>query len=164
MSCAAAQCHPRVAPLMESDLPPNRRQSESISQILQAGCTIEVDRQISISRSRVGQVPLSREPVSLAEVMLDVRGWIEPQAQAAWHSHGFPRFDKPYFVKAAGLGSAVLLNLLPTDQIQRPEGMCVEWSAIFTTNSNQRSDTRGTLSGAGRAIFPGVQRLGQEGW
>ena len=60
-----------------------------------------------------GRVTLSREPVSLAEVMLECRAMIEPQARKRGLSMTFPLFELPCFVKADRTRiKQVLINLL----------------------------------------------------
>src|ERR1700716_482214 len=72
------------AQLMESDsVPPTSSQKESISQILHAGWYLLelINEILDLSKVESGQVPLSEEPVSLAEVMLECQGMVESQAQ-----------------------------------------------------------------------------------
>ena len=104
------------AQLMESDSPPpTPAQKESIAQILQAGWHLLklIDEILDLAKVESGQVPLSREPVSLAEVMLECQGMIEPQAQQRGIRMTFPRFDMPFFVRADRTRvKQVLINLL----------------------------------------------------
>src|SRR3982075_1923097 len=72
------------AQLMETDSPPpTSSQKESIAQILQAGWHLLklINETLDLSKVESGQVPLSEEPVSLAEVMLECQGMVESQAQ-----------------------------------------------------------------------------------
>jgi PAS domain S-box-containing protein len=73
------------AQLMESDLPPpTPPQGESITQIMQAGWHLLtlINEILDLAKIESGQVPMSREPVSLADVMRECQGMIEPQARS----------------------------------------------------------------------------------
>ncbi|MDO8465898.1 MAG: PAS domain S-box protein [Gallionella sp.] len=102
--------------LMESDSPsPTAAQKESIAQILQAGWHLLtlINEILDLAKVESGQVPLSREPVSLVEVILECHGMIEPQAQQRGIKLTFPQFDILYFVNADRIRlKQVLINLL----------------------------------------------------
>ena len=86
------------AQLMESDSPPpTPAQKESIDQILQAGWHLLklINEILDLAKIESGQVSLSREPVSLAEVMLECQGMIEPQAQQRGIQHDLPPVRRP---------------------------------------------------------------------
>jgi PAS domain S-box-containing protein len=104
------------AQLMESDsVPPTPSQVESIDQILQAGWHLLslIDEILDLAKVESGQVPLSREPVSLAEVILECRSMLEPQAQQRRIRMTFPGFDEPFFVSADRTRvKQVLINLV----------------------------------------------------
>jgi PAS domain S-box-containing protein len=104
------------AQLMESDsLPPTSAQKQSISQILQAGWHLLklINEVLDLAKVEAGQVSLSPEPVSLAEVMLECHGMVESQAQQHGIELIFPRFDIPCFVRADRTRvKQVLINLL----------------------------------------------------
>src|SRR5207248_2134611 len=90
------------AQLMESDSPPaTPAQKESIAQILQAGWHLLklINEILDLAKVESGQLSMSREPVSLAEVMLECQAMIEPQAQQRGIQMTFPQFDTPYFVQ-----------------------------------------------------------------
>ena len=72
-----------------------------------------IDEILDLAKVETGQVPLSKEPVSLAEVMLECQGMIEPQAQQRGIRITFPQFDIPCFVLADRIRvKQVLINLL----------------------------------------------------
>ena len=102
--------------LMESDKPPpTPSQTESIAQILRAGWHLLklIDEILDLAKVESRQVPMSEEPVSLEEVMLECQGMIEPQVQQRGIHMHFPRFDTPRFVLADRTRvKQVLLNLL----------------------------------------------------
>jgi PAS domain S-box-containing protein len=104
------------AQLMESDSPPpTSAQKESIAQILKAGWHLLalINEVLDLAKVESGQVPLSQEPVSLAEVMIECQGMIEPQAQQLGIKLTFPQIDLHYFVRADRTRlKQVLINLL----------------------------------------------------
>jgi signal transduction histidine kinase len=104
------------AQLMESGLPhPTPSQQRSLDQILKAGWYLLelINEILDLALIESGKVTLSREPVSLAEVMLECRAMIEPQAQKRGIGLTFPRFEIPWFVKADRTRvKQVLINLL----------------------------------------------------
>jgi len=104
------------AQLVESGSPaPTPTQKRSIDQILKAGWyLLELLNEIlDLALIESGKLMLSREPVSLAEVMLECRAMIEPQAQKRGIGMTFPRFEVPRFVEADRTRvKQVLINLL----------------------------------------------------
>jgi len=104
------------AQLMESGTPhPTPSQQRSLEQILKAGWYLLelINEILDLALIESGKVTLSREPVSLAEVMLECRAMIEPQAQKRGIGLTFPRFESLYFVKADRTRvKQVLINLL----------------------------------------------------
>jgi PAS domain S-box-containing protein len=104
------------AQLMESESPPpTPSQMESVAQILRAGWHLLklIDEILDLAKIESGRVPLSKEPVSLAEVLFECRSMIEPQARHRGIGMTFPQFDLPYYVHADRTRvKQVLLNLL----------------------------------------------------
>lgn len=104
------------AQLMQTDTPPiTKSQNESVGQILQAGWHLLklINEILDLAKVESGQVPMSQEPVSMREVMLDCRSMIEPQAQQRGITMAFPRFETPCFVSADRTRvKQVLINLL----------------------------------------------------
>ena len=156
--------------LMESDSPPpTPAQKESIAQILQAGWHLLklINEILDLAKVESGQVPLSQEPVSLAEVMLECQGMIEPQAQQRGIKLNFPRFDIPYFVQADRTRlKQILINLLSNAiKYNREQGTVVVDCA---KSAPERIRISVRDSGAGLSpeqlaqLFQAFNRLGQE--
>ena len=84
------------AQLMESDSPPPPpSQKENIAQILQAGWHLLklINEILDLAKIESGKVPMSAEPVSLAEVMRDCQAIMESQAQQRGIQMTFPQVD-----------------------------------------------------------------------
>jgi PAS domain S-box-containing protein len=158
------------AQLMESDSPPpTPAQQESIAQILQAGWHLLklIDEILDLAKIESGQVPLSPEPVSLAEVMLECRSMIEPQAQQRGIKVTSPRFDLPYFVSADRTRvKEVLTNLLSNAVKYNSEQGTVEVHCTESTPGRIRVSVRDTGAGLSpeqlAQLFQAFNRLGQE--
>jgi signal transduction histidine kinase/CheY-like chemotaxis protein len=91
------------AQLMESASPgPTAAQTKSIAQILQAGWYLLklINEILDLALIESGRLSLSKESVSLAEVMSECQSMMEPQAQERGIRMTFPQFDSPVFVAA----------------------------------------------------------------
>jgi PAS domain S-box-containing protein len=158
------------AQLMESDPePPTVTQKQSISQILKAGWHLLklIDEILDLTKVESGQVPLSPEPVSLAEVMLECHGMLTSQAKQNSIKLTFPSSDIRYFVRADRIRVIqVLTNLISN---------AIKYNAKFGTVEVTCSETRlGYIrvsirdSGPGlnpeqlAQLFQPFNRLGQE--
>jgi len=158
------------AQLMESDpLPPTPDQKDSITQILQAGWHLLklIDEILDLAKVESRQVPLSREPVSLAEVMLECQGMIERQAQQHGITMIFPRFDIKYYVLADRTRvKQVLINLLSNAIKYNIREGKVEVKCTETTPGRIRVSIRDTGAGLNSEqlaqLFQAFNRLGQE--
>jgi CheY-like chemotaxis protein len=158
------------AQLMESDSPPpTPAQKESIAQILQAGWHLLklIDEILDLAKVEAKQVPLSWEPVSLTEVMVECRGMIEPQAQQRGIQMTYPRSDIPYFVLADRTRvKQVLINLLSNAIKYNREQGTVEVKC--TESGPERIRVSVKDNGAGlnpehlAQLFQAFNRLGQE--
>jgi len=104
------------AQLMDSGSPsPTTSQKRSIDQILKAGWYLLdlINEILDLALIESGKLPLSMEPISVAEVVRECQAMIEPQAQKRGISVAFPRFEIAYFVKADRTRvKQVLINLL----------------------------------------------------
>lgn len=158
------------AQLMETDSTlQTPAQRESISQILQAGWHLLklIDEILDLARVESGQVPLSPEPVSLAEVILECQGMVEPQAQQRNIQLVFPQFDLPSFVFADRIRlKQILINLLSNAiKYNGPDGTVVVVCSSKTPNRTRISvsDTGAGLKPKQLAqLFQAFNRLGQE--
>jgi len=157
------------AQLMESDpgtVTP--AQKGSIAEILRAGWYLLelINEILDLAQIESGKLSLSKEPTSLAEVMLECQAMIEPQAQQAGIRMTFPRFDVPTYVLADRTRlKQVLMNLLSNAvKYNLPAGTvvvdCVE-------SAPKRLRIRVKDSGAGLSpeklaqLFQPFNRLGQ---
>ena len=104
------------AQLMETDsatLSPTHQ--EGVEQILEAGWHLLklINEILDLAKVESGQITISQEPVSLAEVLRECQTMIEPQAQENNIHLIFPTFATPSFVRADRTRiKQVLLNLL----------------------------------------------------
>ena len=121
------------AQLMESiSAMPTASQKESIAQILQAGWHLLklINEILDLAMIESGKMSLSREPVSLAEVMSECQAMMEPQAQQRGIRMTFPRFDNPFFVRADRTRlKQIVINLLSNAIKYNKEGGRWSWTA-----------------------------------
>jgi PAS domain S-box-containing protein len=158
------------AQLMESGTPPpTPAQRQSIDQILQAGWYLLelINEILDLALIESGKLSLSPEPTSLADVLSDCRGMIEPLALKNGVGLTFPRFDSTLFVKADRTRlKQVLINLLSNAIKYNRIGGTVE--VICTVSATQRTrigvcDTGNGLPPEKLAqLFQPFNRLGQE--
>jgi signal transduction histidine kinase/ActR/RegA family two-component response regulator len=158
------------AQVMESGAPPpTPSQKRSIDQILKAGWYLLelINEILDLALIESGKLTLSREPVSLAEIMLECRAMIEPQAKKRGIAMSFPQFDFPYVVSADRTRlKQVLINLLfNAVKYNRPNGT-VAIECRMRPSNVIRVSIRDT--GLGLApeqlgqLFQPFNRLGQE--
>jgi PAS domain S-box-containing protein len=158
------------AQLIESGSPvPTSSQKRNLDQILKAGWYLLelINEILDLSLIESGKVTLSREPVSLAEVMLECRAMIEPQAQKREIVMTFPQFEIPQFVQADRTRvKQVLINLLFNAIKYNKPGGAVTAECTLITPESIRISIRDT--GAGLApnqieqLFQPFNRLGRE--
>jgi len=158
------------AQLVESGSPPpTPAQKRNLDQIQKAGWYLLelINEILDLALIESGKVTLSREPVSLVEVMLECRAMIEPQAQKRGIGMTFPRFEIPYFVKADRTRvKQVLINLLFNAIKYNKPGGAVAVECALRPPDSIRISIRDT--GAGLApeqmaqLFQPFNRLGKE--
>ncbi|MCR4303610.1 MAG: PAS domain S-box protein [Gallionella sp.] len=156
--------------LMESDSPPpTPTQKESIAQILQAGWHLLklINEILDLAKIESGQVPMSREPVLLADVLVECQSMIEPQAQQRGIKLTFPQPGIPYFIHADRTRvKQVLINLLSNAIKYNREQGTVEVKCTESAPGRIRISIKD--SGAGLTpeqlaqLFQPFNRLGQE--
>ena len=159
------------AQLMESGAPtPTPPQKRNLDQILKAGWYLLdlINEILDLALIESGTVILSREPVSLVEVMLECRAMIEPQAHKRGIRMTFPRFDIPCFVSADRTRvKQVLINLLfNAIKYNKPNGEVEVEYTLRPPNSIRicvRGHGRGACPGTACAAFPAVQSPRQGG-
>ncbi len=158
------------AQLMEIGSPlPTPSQKRNLDQILKAGWYLLelINEILDLALIESGKVTLSREPVSLSEVMLECRAMIEPQAHKRGIGMKFPRFEIPYFVEADRTRvKQVLINLLfNAIKYNKPGGAVAVECTLSPPNSIRISvrDTGAGLSPEQLAqLFQPFNRLGKK--
>jgi len=158
------------AQLMESGSPqPTLTQQRNIDQILKAGWYLLelINEILDLAQIESGKVTLSREPVSLTEVMLECWAMIEPQAQKRGIGMRFPRFDTPWFVNADRTRlKQVLINLLFNAIKYNKPGGTVSVECILSPPGSIRINIRDSGTGLTpeqlAQLFQPFNRLGKE--
>jgi PAS domain S-box-containing protein len=115
------------AQLMESDTPPpSLAQQRSIQQILKGGWYLLrlINEILDLAMIESGKVTVSAEPMCLAEVLLDCRVLVGPQASSREVELILPKFDNPYYIHAdLTRVKQVVINLLSNAiKYNRPGG------------------------------------------
>ncbi len=158
------------AQLIESGTPrPTPSQKRSLDQILKAGWYLLelINEILDLALIESGKVTLSREPVSLREVMLECRAMIEPQAQKRGIAMTFPGFDVPHFVKADRTRvKQVLINLLFNGIKYNKPGGTVAVECSLSPPHSIRIGVRDTGAGLSpeqlAQLFQPFNRLGKD--
>lgn len=149
--------------------PPTPSQKRSLEQILKAGWYLLelINEILDLALIESGRLTLSHEPVSLADVLLECRTMIEPQAQKRGIGMMFPRLEIPYFVKADRTRvKQVLINLLFNAVKYNRPGGAVAVECAPSSPDSIRISVRDT--GVGLApeqlaqLFQPFNRLGRE--
>jgi PAS domain S-box-containing protein len=158
------------AQLISSDSPaPTASQAASIDQILHAGWYLLelINEILDLAQIESGKLALSREPTSLAEVMLECQAMIEPQGQKRGIRMVFPDSRVPYFVDADRTRlKQVLINLLSNAIKYNQADGTVVVDCGFSGPERVRISVRDTGEGLPpdmlRQLFQPFNRLGQE--
>lgn len=142
------------AQLMESGSPPpTPAQKRNLDQIQKAGWYLLelINEILDLALIESGKVTLSREPISLVEVMLECRAMIEPQAQKRGIIMTFPHFEAPCFVSADRTRlKQVLINLLfNAIKYNQPSG-----TVTVECASRPQGTIRITIRDAGAGLAP----------
>jgi signal transduction histidine kinase/CheY-like chemotaxis protein len=158
------------AQLMETGSPsPTVTQKRNIDQILKAGWYLLelINEILDLALIESGKLTLWNEPVSLAEVVIECRAMIEPQARKRGLGMTFPHFEIPHFIMADRTRvKQVLINLLfNAIKYNRPQGAVAVECKLLEPDSI-RISVRDT--GIGLApeqlsqLFQPFNRLGKE--
>jgi len=158
------------AQLLETGMPaPTPIQKRNIDQILTAGWYLLelINEILDLALIESGRLTLSREAVSLNEMMLECQNMIEPQAQKRGIGMTFPQFHAPYFVLADRTRvKQILVNLLfNAVKYNRPDG-AVSVEFVLGTADSIRISVRDTGLGLSpeqlAQLFQPFNRLGKE--
>jgi PAS domain S-box-containing protein len=158
------------AQLLEAGSPaPTTAQSVRLHQIIKAGWYLLelINEILDLALIESGKLSLSREPVSLVEVMRECQAMIEPQAEKRGIQINFHPFDSTWFANADRTRvKQVLINLLSNAIKYNREHGTVE--VRCTAMSPERIRISVQDSGAGlppeklMQLFQPFNRLGQE--
>jgi PAS domain S-box-containing protein len=158
------------AQLMESDAPPpTATQTESISQILNAGWYLLelINEILDLATIESGKLSISMEPVSLSEVLQECQSMIEPLALRRGITMRFPGSDNQFHVKADRTRiKQVLINLLSNAVKYNRNGGSVTVECTPKSTGHIRISVADTGAGLPpeklAQLFQPFNRLGQE--
>ena len=158
------------AQLMESDpVPQSPTQKDWAAQILKAGWHLLqlINEILDLAKVESGQMTISQEPVSLAEVLLECRTMIEPQAQEHSIQLSFPTFSSPVFVRADRTRlKQVLINLLSNAIKYNSEPGMIDVKCSEKSNGSVRTSIMDSGIGLSpeqlQELFVPFNRLGQD--
>ena len=158
------------AQLIESGLPPpSASQKRSVDQILKAGWYLLelINEVLDLALIESGRLPLSLEPVSLADVLRECHDMVVPQAQNRGLTLAFARSETPCFVQADHTRlKQVLINLLSNAIKYNKAGGSVSVDCALSRPEVMRISVRdtgaGLASGQLAQLFQPFNRLGQE--
>jgi PAS domain S-box-containing protein len=158
------------AQLMAAGKPePSPSQKLSIDQILQAGWYLLrlINEILDLAMIESGKVTLSRESMSLADVLQDCQAMMEPQANKRGIQMMFPRFDNLFYVHADRTRvKQVLINLLSNAIKYNQAGGAVTVQCVPSSENRVRVSVKDTGVGLTQEqiaqLFQPFNRLGQE--
>jgi PAS domain S-box-containing protein len=158
------------AQLMESASPaPSPSQIKSIAQILQAGWYLLklINEILDLSGIESGQMSLSKEMVSLSDLMSECQAMMEPEAQRRGVRMTFPQFHAPLYVKADMTRlKQIVVNLLSNAIKYNREQGTVVVNCTVNVDNRVRLSVRDTGEGLSpeklTQLFQPFNRLGQE--
>jgi PAS domain S-box-containing protein len=158
------------AQLMASEVPaPAQHQQRSIDQILKGGWYLLrlINEILDLAMIESGKVTLSKESMSLTDVLQDCKDMIEPQAAKRGISLTFPKVDNLFYVHADRTRvKQVMINLLSNAVKYNTTGGSVIVQCVVSGKDRVRISVKDT--GAGLApdqleqLFQPFNRIGQE--
>jgi PAS domain S-box-containing protein len=158
------------AQLMESSTPePTPLQKSRISQILSAGWHLLklINEILDLAVIESGRASLSKESVSLSEVLSVCEGMMGPEAEGRGISMTFPKFESPMYVRADLTRlKQVLINLLSNSIKYNRKNGTVVVACTPVGPDRVRISIRDTGEGLDSEkvahLFQPFNRLGQE--
>jgi signal transduction histidine kinase/CheY-like chemotaxis protein len=162
------------AQLIDGDDPqPTLRQAASVEQILKAGWYLLelINEILDLSQIDSGNLAISSEPTSLAEVLRECRAMIVPQGRKRGIQVTFPDTGIPYFVDADRTRlKQVLINLLSNAIKYNSAHGTVVVDCAMSTSASTPKRVRVSISDTGAGLSPEMllqlfqpfSRLGQE--
>jgi signal transduction histidine kinase/ActR/RegA family two-component response regulator len=159
------------AQLMESDSPARTPSDKrSVGQILKAGWYLLelINEILDLALIESGKATVSREPISLAVVMLECQAMLEAEAKHRGLGMTFPRIDIPYVVKADRTRlKQILVNFLTNAIKYNKPGGTVSVECAPSPPDSIRISVRDTGEGMTAEqlarLFEPFNRLGKEG-
>ena len=149
--------------------PPTAAQTARLHQIVKAGWYLLelINEILDLALIESGKLSLSREPVLMAEVMLECQAMIEPQAQQRDIKLTFLPFDRSWFAFADRTRvKQVFINLLSNAIKYNREHGTVEVKCIESTPERLRISVKDSGEGLSAEklaqLFQPFNRLGQE--
>lgn len=159
------------AQAMETDSPPpSPPQQECIREILRGGWYLLdlINEILDLALIESGRLSLSKESVSLGDVLLECQAMMEPQARKRGLHLTFPRLDEPVFVHADRTRlKQVFINLLSNAVKYNRSGGAI----VVGCKPGRPGRVRIAISDTGAGLppekldqlFQPFNRLGQEG-
>ena len=152
-----------------SSPPPTASQAKRIDQILQAGWYLLklINEILDLAVIESGKLSLSKESVSLSEVMNECQAMMEPQAQQRGIVMSFPRFDAPVFVSADRTRlKQIVINLVSNAIKYNTERGTIVVACAVSGSERIRLSVKDTGAGLPpeklAQLFQPFNRLGQE--
>ncbi|HEY8048854.1 MAG TPA: ATP-binding protein, partial [Ramlibacter sp.] len=158
------------AQLIDTGTPaPTATQKRSVDQILKAGWYLLelINEILDLAMIESGRLTLSREPVSLGEIVAECHAMIEPQASSRGIGMKLPKFDVVQYIQADRVRlKQVLINLLfNAVKYNRPNGTVAVEVAAHAAGTVRISvcDTgMGLEPGQVEQLFQPFNRLGKQ--
>jgi PAS domain S-box-containing protein len=152
-----------------SSPPPTASQARRTAQILHAGWYLLklINEILDLAAIESGKLSLSKESVSLSEVMNECQAMMEPQALQRGIVMSFPRFDAPVFVSADRTRlKQIVINLVSNAVKYNTERGTIVVGCTVSGSERIRLSVKDTGAGLPpeklAQLFQPFNRLGQE--